>query len=533
MKITHVKKKLLHIVLQNMRIDSPSYFFFILFNFNSVMAAPYYLGAIEDKSAITKLAPLVCPKGIACKPKNGILLPSEKDWSVFVTSVKDQGQCGSCVVFATTAALESALLKQNKGAYDISEQYGLSCLLPPTLCDNGVEIGDYVNLLKSSGSSEELWQYPYIANYGNCNSAKQFLTAYNFPYKATAFQKVGIGSINDLKSTLVQYGPVVASFDVYTSFFHYETGLYRPNVLDVHDVYEGLHAVLVVGYSDKMGGFRVKNSWGTHWGENGFFWMAYDQVLGISKFGTRGDGVFAITDTFMPTQPKPTPAQIIATTSVINSLLLDDDEPCRYQLTSANQSIASVGGAFTATINTGGGANCDWDLSSDKSWLVFASTPSGKGNSTMGFNVAANTTYAKRTDTITLTSPKDVNVNKTLQINQAANPGVSIVNVSVKEGAANTTTDMLFTVKLNTPATKTITVNYATKNGTAVAPTDYNATSGTLSFLKGETVKNLVVKIKGDAVREANETFSLVLSAPTAPYTLQVTQAIGTITNDD
>ena len=92
---------------------------------------------------------------------------------------------------------------------------------------------------------------------------------------------------------------------------------------------------------------------------------------------------------------------------------------------------------------------------------------------------------------------------------------------------------MLFTVKLNTPATKTITVNYATKNGTAVAPTDYNATSGTLSFLKGETVKNLVVKIKGDAVREANETFSLVLSAPTAPYTLQVTQAIGTITNDD
>ena len=499
---------------------------------NITVANPYYLGEVEDLNTPTRIAPKVCPNGIACKPSDGISLPSEKDWSNFVTPVKNQGQCGSCVVFATTAALESALLKQNKGAYDISEQYGLSCLLPPTLCDSGMQIGDYVNLLKSSGSSQELSQYPYTASYGSCDATRQFINAYNFSYNITAFQKVSITSIDDLKSTLVQYGPIVASFKVYSSFFNYSTGLYRPSVVEN---YEGGHAVLVVGYSDKMGGFRVKNSWGTGWGDNGFFWIAYDQIKGMSAFGTRGDGVYAVTDTSMPPpQPEPTPQQINAALTAITNLLLDDDESsaCAYTLTTDTKSIPALGGTYQAAIKTGG-TNCEWDLSSDKSWLIFSSTPSGKGNSTIGFSVDANTTYLKRTDTITLTSPTDVTVSKTLLIDQAAKEGISVANASVKEGAVGQTKNMAFTIQLSKASTKTVTVNYTTQNGTAIAPSDYIARSGKLSFLPGETVKKLAVKVIGDKTPETNETFSLVLSTPTVPYALQVSKATGTILNDD
>ncbi|MEI6745792.1 MAG: DUF1566 domain-containing protein, partial [Methylococcaceae bacterium] len=237
-----------------------------------------------------------------------ITLPTEKDWSDIVTPVKDQGQCGSCVIFSTTAALESALLKQKKGTFDISEQYSLSCLMPQTLCQTGTQISSYLEPLKSTGTSQELSQYPYIApSLGNCNAAGKFLTPYNFSFKANSFEKVGIESADDLKATLVKYGPVVGSLMVHSSFQDYTTGLYRPNSYDSRS---GGHAILIVGYSDAIGGFKVKNSWGTDWGDKGFFWIAYDQVGGQSDFGTRGGGVFAITDASAPD---------VAPTYVINS----------------------------------------------------------------------------------------------------------------------------------------------------------------------------------------------------------------------
>jgi hypothetical protein len=81
---------------------------------------------------------------------------------------------------------------------------------------------------------------------------------------------------------------------------------------------------------------------------------------------------------------------------------------------------------------------------------------------------------------------------------------------------------------------KVVTVGYATTNGTATAPADYTATSGTLTFAPGETTKAVTVDVVGDTAFEGDETLSLVLSGPVnAALGAGQEQATATISNDD
>lgn len=73
---------------------------------------------------------------------------------------------------------------------------------------------------------------------------------------------------------------------------------------------------------------------------------------------------------------------------------------------------------------------------------------------------------------------------------------------------------MTFTVKLLSTSTSTVQVDYATADRTATAGEDYTATSGTLTFAPGETVKTIVVPITPDAIPESNESFVMNLSNP-------------------
>ncbi len=84
------------------------------------------------------------------------------------------------------------------------------------------------------------------------------------------------------------------------------------------------------------------------------------------------------------------------------------------------------------------------------------------------------------------------------------NPSLAIANATVTEGNSGTT-NAVFTVTLSAPSTNTVTVNYATAPGSAVAPADYTPTSGTLTFNPGETALQIVVQVQGDTVGEANE----------------------------
>ena len=109
---------------------------------------------------------------------------------------------------------------------------------------------------------------------------------------------------------------------------------------------------------------------------------------------------------------------------------------------------------------------------------------------------------------------------------------VAISGGGVVEGNAGTT-QIAFVVTLAEAASSTVTVGYATANGTATAGSDYVAASGTLSFAPGETSRTILVDVIGDTAYEANETFNVVLSGPSSNAMVTTGSAVGTITNDD
>src|SRR5262249_2742022 len=90
-------------------------------------------------------------------------------------------------------------------------------------------------------------------------------------------------------------------------------------------------------------------------------------------------------------------------------------------------------------------------------------------------------------------------------------------------------------VTLSKSSSQPITVHYATVNGTATAPADFVAKSGTLTFKPGTTTLNVTVPIKPNTKADPNKTFQVVLSAATGGSALSPTRSSGTVTilNDD
>jgi Calx-beta domain len=85
---------------------------------------------------------------------------------------------------------------------------------------------------------------------------------------------------------------------------------------------------------------------------------------------------------------------------------------------------------------------------------------------------------------------------------------------------------------LSAAAGSTVSVNFATANGTALAGSDYTATSGTLVFNAGETTRSVIVGVNGDRAREGDETFTVNLSGATGATIFDASGA-GLIRNDD
>ena len=112
-------------------------------------------------------------------------------------------------------------------------------------------------------------------------------------------------------------------------------------------------------------------------------------------------------------------------------------------------------------------------------------------------------------------------------------PSLSINNVSVTEGETGTI-NADFTVSLSAASSQTITVHYATADGTAtVADNDYLATSGTLTFAPNQTTATIPVPVVGDQIAEPNETFTVTLSQPTNAFlSLSSSTGVGTIVDN-
>ncbi|PHS10434.1 MAG: hypothetical protein COA78_11410, partial [Blastopirellula sp.] len=107
-------------------------------------------------------------------------------------------------------------------------------------------------------------------------------------------------------------------------------------------------------------------------------------------------------------------------------------------------------------------------------------------------------------------------------------PALSLSDTSVDEDAGTAS----FTVTLDPVSANTVTVDYTTADTTAIAGSDYTLTSGTLTFLAGESSKTITVPILDDSTNESDETFTVTLSN-VSNATLADDQGTGTIVNED
>jgi uncharacterized repeat protein (TIGR01451 family) len=232
------------------------------------------------------------------------------------------------------------------------------------------------------------------------------------------------------------------------------------------------------------------------------------------------------------------------------SILLYATAPGMLALSAASFSVSEGAGSVTITVNRTGGTDCsvtvDFATSNGtaSAGLDYSAT---SGTLTFGPGVTSQTFVVPITDDIfdetdetftvtisnagggaTLAAPTSATV--TITDNDPP-PTLVIDNVTQSEGNAGTT-NFNFTVTLSPASGMTVMVNFATANGTATAPADFTATSGTLTFPPGVTTQTITILVNGDTVFEPDEAFTVNLSAPTNA-TILTSTGTGTIVNDD
>lgn len=287
-------------------------FFFIFLNAqNKAERAPYnpdfikfskeYDKSAEKKSSISNSlgyipSPLLLnfaqSKTTENTKKGAEDLPSVYDLRKLglVTSVKDQNPLGSCWTFASIGAIESSWLKKGYGTFDLSEENMGTCHgFEFGINDGGNDLIAAAYLTRLAGPVLES-KDPYSKDpYATCPINKLSKPA----YVPTVMWLPK--DINIVKKAVYEYGAVTAS--IYTG------GNYMSNYYNSSDYtfnYNGTispdHAVLIAGWDDNKvvtggsdspseatGAWIVKNSWGKSWGDNGYFYVSYDDSRFLSS----------------------------------------------------------------------------------------------------------------------------------------------------------------------------------------------------------------------------------------------------------
>jgi C1A family cysteine protease len=205
-------------------------------------------------------------------------IPARVDLRNNCSSIEDQGNLGSCTGNAIAGIIEYLCRKAKKNT-DVSRLfiYYQERLLEGTVnYDSGAYIRDGIKAVNKVGvPTENLW--PYIErkfNYPPTQAA--YINAGT--RKAVGYQRCA--NFAAVKTALAQGYPVVVGFDVYESFETITvatTGRMPYPNKNIEQLLGG-HAVALVGYDDSKNTFIARNSWGTGWGDRGYFYMPYGVI---------------------------------------------------------------------------------------------------------------------------------------------------------------------------------------------------------------------------------------------------------------
>merc|ERR1719189_28707 len=185
-----------------------------------------------------------------------------------VSPVKNQGNCGSCVAFATMALVETCFKKSVGTFGDYSEQHFVDCAFDGDSVNgcNGAAPHGYAKWLKEKKPKlAHETTYPYKATKGSCSTTYQQF--YQGVETSGAYWTES-GDEETLKKLVATHGAVVTGVAAAGPFSQYKGGIFAGCSSNAQQD----HAVAVVGYGTEGGVdyWLVKNSWGTSWGEKGY-----------------------------------------------------------------------------------------------------------------------------------------------------------------------------------------------------------------------------------------------------------------------
>lgn len=210
------------------------------------------------------------------KPTAKTFFPAKVDYRAKMGTILDQGSLGSCTANAIASAFQYNLTKQKMPSYSPSRLfiYYNERLLEGTVAeDSGAYIRDGIKTLNTYGACPEVvWPYK-ISQFAVKPPEQAYKVAAQD--KATGYYRVNVDA-NSIKTALASGFPVITGMLVYSSFETYavaKTG--KVPMPGRYDYLLGGHAVLIVGFDEATQQFIVRNSWGTSWGDRGYFYLPY------------------------------------------------------------------------------------------------------------------------------------------------------------------------------------------------------------------------------------------------------------------
>ena len=196
--------------------------------------------------------------------------PTSVDWrnKGVVNAVRDQGQCGSCWAFATTANAESVWAISKGKLMDFSEQYLVDCATGAGYfnlgCNGGMPDSAFKYMINNGQCSES--SYPYVSG-----TTKTAGTCHTCSYVATFTSCYDVAPKDQVSlKAAVSKQPVVIAIEADTRYFQSYSGGILTDAAKCGTTLD--HAVEIVGYGEENGikFWNVRNSWSATWGEKGY-----------------------------------------------------------------------------------------------------------------------------------------------------------------------------------------------------------------------------------------------------------------------
>lgn len=217
--------------------------------------------------------------------------PDSLDWSAkgATTKVKDQGDCGSCWAYSATEGIESGLFMASGTLEDLSEQQIISCDKSDLGC-NGGDLPTAFDYVKKAGGIDTMKDYPDTSadsgNTGRCKSFQKKVKVTGWKYAIPSCDSGACKNQkeSDMMAALNTYGPLSVCVNA-ESWDNYSGGIYKKKCSGKASALD--HCVQLVGYNKAQNYWKVRNSWASDWGEDGFIRLPMgENACGIADEAT-------------------------------------------------------------------------------------------------------------------------------------------------------------------------------------------------------------------------------------------------------